>query len=74
MATDCKAAYKDLVDAWWKIAEAMDAMPPATEARSQWVSNVFGRLLDQCGWTIDEWNEAVDTEKESNDDEDKEPA
>lgn len=58
-----KAEYVDLVDTWWKTADVLDARPPTNEARSNWHAVVFERILVQCGWSVQEWNEIIETEK-----------
>lgn len=60
-----KPEYNELVDAWWKTAEVLDAMPGCDESRKSWHANVFEKILTSCGWTVQEWNEAVDASKKS---------
>ena len=56
-----KADYDDLADAWWKTAKCMKAIPQeeTSEAIRVWHSTVFEKILIQCGWTIEEWNQIV---------------
>lgn len=56
-----KANYDDLADAWWKTAHCMKAVPSdeTSEAMKIWHSVVFEKILIQCGWTIEEWNQIV---------------
>ncbi len=63
MVTD-KPEYHELVDAWWKTAEALDALPGCDRSRTDWHANVFEGILKQCGWTVKEWNDAVDLQKQ----------
>lgn len=61
-----RAALNDLVDTWWKTAEAMDAVgDAASQERKNWHARVFEKILDQCGWTTSEWNDAVVPKKEN---------
>lgn len=61
---DGKAEFHELVDTWWKTAEALEAMPGACEpGRKDWHAWVFERILDYCGWTTQEWNDAVEAQK-----------
>lgn len=61
-----RAELNDLVDVWWRTAEAMDAMPAtASQERKDWHSRVFEKILNQCGWTTVEWNDAVIPKKEA---------
>lgn len=61
-----RAELNDLVDAWWKTAEAMDAMPDtASPDRKSWHARVFEKILEQCGWTTPEWNDVVVPKKEN---------
>lgn len=54
------------MDAWWKTAEAMDAVgDAASQERKNWHARVFEKILDQCGWTTSEWNDAVVPKKEN---------
>lgn len=64
MMFDEKPEYHELVDAWWKTAEVLDALPGCDPNRSVWHAHVFERILDQCGWTVQEWNAAVDLQKQ----------
>lgn len=59
-----KAKLNDLIDTWWKTAEAMEARPgECSPERSAWHASVFESVLIQCGWSVSEWNEAVDNTK-----------
>ena len=64
MNIESKAEYDDLVDAWWKTADALDARPPTEESRINWHAHVFERILVQCGWSVQEWNEITITMSE----------
>lgn len=61
--TDEKPDFHELVETWWKTAEVLEAVPPCDESRTSWHAHVFERILKQCGWTVQEWNEAVDLQK-----------
>lgn len=62
-----RAELNDLVDVWWKTAEAMEATPAlASKERQEWHARVFEKILDQCGWTTTEWNDAVVPKEEEN--------
>lgn len=54
--------YEDLVDTWWKTAAAMnvtkDESCPAW--LRGWHTAVFERILQQCGWSVERWNRAVE--------------
>jgi hypothetical protein len=58
-----KADYLELVDAWWKSAEALEALPGAADYRVDWHSRIFETVLRHCGWTVEEWNNVVEAEK-----------
>jgi hypothetical protein len=61
-----RAELDDLVDAWWKTAEAMGVSAEvADESLSSWHAQIFVAILNQCGWTTAEWNEAVVPSKEN---------
>jgi hypothetical protein len=59
-----KPEYFELVDTWWKTAEALDALPGCKKSKMDWHAHVFERILDQCGWSVKEWNEAVSLQKQ----------
>ncbi len=59
-----KADYRELVDAWWKTADALEALPGAERIRVDWHARMFEGILTQCGWTVQEWNIVVASEKE----------
>lgn len=62
-----RAELNDLVDVWWKTAEAMEALPAiADQKRKDWHARVFEKILNQCGWTTLEWNDAVVPKKQEN--------
>jgi hypothetical protein len=61
-----KTDFSELVEAWWKTAEALNALPGCEPSRTSWHAHVFERILIMCGWTTEEWNEAVDLEREQN--------
>ena len=63
MSNAARAKYGDLVDAWWETAKALEAMPGADAVRVNWHAKIFERILAQCGWTVEEWNVSVATEK-----------
>jgi len=63
MTNDSKAKYMDLVDTWWKTADVLDARPPANDTRVSWHAHVFEKILIQCGWSVQEWNETIEIEK-----------
>ncbi len=63
---DGKAAYHELVDAWYKMRDE--------KSEDGWwekgsLPYVFGRLLARCGWTVEEWNAVVKDGKEKGSDE-----
>ncbi len=58
-----KPDFHELVETWWKTAEALEAMPGSDPGRVTWHAHVFERILKQCGWTVMEWNETVDLQK-----------
>lgn len=58
-----KPEFIELVETWWATAEALEAMPGCEPSRSSWHAHVFERILEQCGWSVSEWNEAVDLQK-----------
>ncbi len=63
---NAKAQLSDLIDAWWKTAKEMNAMPDtASDSLKLWHAGVFESILIQCGWTTLEWNEAVVPKKEN---------
>lgn len=55
-----KAELNELIDTWWRTAEAMEARPGCSEARTNWHAHVFDGILKACGWTTLEWNDALD--------------
>ena len=58
MTNEAKADYVDLVDVWWKTAEVFEVGAVAAEpARVNWHASVFERILIQCGWSVQEWND-----------------
>jgi hypothetical protein len=60
-----KAELTDLIDVWWKTADIMEASSAsASQERKSWHAHIFEKILIQCGWTIEEWNEAMDLMKE----------
>jgi hypothetical protein len=63
-----KADYDELADAWWKTAKCMNAVPSeeTSEAIRVWHSTVFEKILIQCGWTIEEWNQIVSEKTNKN--------
>lgn len=63
MLNAARAEYKDLVDAWWATAAVLEAMPPADESKVNWHAHIFGKILAQCGWTVEEWNDHIAAEK-----------
>lgn len=61
-----RADFDELVDAWWKTARAMDAMPgDCSDKRRDWHAWNFEKVLTSNGWTTAEWNEAVEARKAS---------
>ena len=63
MTNEAKADYVDLVDAWWKTAELFEVTPTTVEAvRTSWHAHVFERILIQCGWSVQEWNDTIASE------------
>lgn len=60
---NAKAEFNDLVDAWWKTAAALEAVPPADEQRINWHAFVFEKILTQCGWSVQEWNDHIEATK-----------
>ena len=63
MSKVAKADYKDLIDVWWETARVLEALPGADDTHVGWHSSIFEKILVQCGWTVEEWNEAVETDK-----------
>jgi hypothetical protein len=63
MDENAKPEFHVLVETWWSTAEALEAMPGCEPPRASWHAHVFERILEQCGWTVQEWNEAVDLQK-----------
>lgn len=59
-----KPEFHELVETWWRTAEVMEAMPGSEETRINWHAHVFERILVSCGWTTEEWNDAVDLQKQ----------
>lgn len=73
MTTESKAEYVDLVDAWWKTAEVLEARPPTEDVRVNWHARVFEKILTQCGWSVQEWNETIEAEKTKGNADDEKP-
>lgn len=57
-----KATLEDLIDVWWKTADIMGASSQEDPTKCAWHSHVFDNILIHCGWTVDEWNEALEIE------------
>ena len=64
MMSNDKPEFHELVETWWATAEALEALPGCPPSRTDWHAHVFERILEQCGWTVKEWNEAVDLQKQ----------
>ncbi len=58
-----EVTYEDLVDAWWKTADAMNVTKDDSCPKwlRSWHTSVFERILQQCGWTVERWNHAVES-------------
>jgi hypothetical protein len=54
-----KANLDDLIDTWWKTAEVMGISSDEWVAKKEWHAHVFETILRYCGWTVSEWNEAM---------------
>jgi len=63
MLNAVKADFSELADTWWKTATALEALPGAEQVRVDWHAHVFEKILVQCGWTVQEWNEVVASKK-----------
>jgi|DEB19_MinimDraft_2_1074335.scaffolds.fasta_scaffold20632_2 hypothetical protein len=52
------ATYDDMLDIWWKIADAMKFSPgESPESLRDYHAAVFEKCLHHLHWTIPEWNQ-----------------
>lgn len=63
MDEEIRSSYEDLVDAWWKIGQALEVEADSSGWKNIWHNRVFCEVLTQCGWTVPEWNSEVNSRR-----------
>ena len=57
-------SFDELVETWWAIHGELEISEKSPEYLNEVLVVAFESTLEMCGWTIDEWNDTCNDNKQ----------